>query len=110
MLLSEGACHQAAPPFALWTMGDQIQAAFGATENRGAYAPHRAPKVVARSDFWEEASSRVVHLVFDRVRGMFEADHLGHLQLDIAVDEIVIEHAPGREEGAVLVETGERVA
>jgi hypothetical protein len=78
-------------------------------KNWGACVSHRAPKVVARGDFWEEVLSRVVHLVFDRVGGVFEADHLGHLQLDIAVDEIVVEHAAGLEERAVLVETAERV-
>src|SRR5436309_1081904 len=36
-------------------------------------------------------SSRVVHFEFNRVRCVFEADHLRHLQLDIAVDEIVVE-------------------
>jgi hypothetical protein len=29
------------------------------------------------------------------MRGVLEADHLGHLQLDVAVDEVVIEHAAG---------------
>src|ERR1044072_7460998 len=52
----------------------------------------------------------VVHLGFDRMRGVLEADHLGHLQLDVAVDEVVIEHAAGLEELAVLVEVGERLA
>ena len=47
---------------------------------------------------------RVVHLEFDRMRGVLEADHLGHLQLDVAVDEVVVEHAAGLEEVAVLVE------
>src|ERR1044072_4463559 len=52
----------------------------------------------------------VVHLVFDRMRGVLEADHLGHLQLDVAVDEVVIEHAAGLEELAVLVEIAEGLA
>src|SRR5262249_25920592 len=57
-----------------------------------------------------EKLSRVVHLVFNRVGGVFEANDLAHLQLDIAVDEIVVEYTAGLEELAVLVETGERVA
>ena len=32
------------------------------------------------------------------MRGVFEADDLRHLQLDVAVDEVVIEHAAGLEE------------
>src|SRR6266853_6293372 len=47
---------------------------------------------------------RVVHLVLDRMRGVLEADHLLHLQLDVAVDEIVVEHAADLEELAILVE------
>src|SRR3954471_15192073 len=57
-----------------------------------------------------EYLGRVVHLVLDRMRGVLEADHLGHLQLDVAVDEVVIEHATGLEEFAILVEVRERLA
>src|SRR6201999_2336283 len=53
---------------------------------------------------------RIVHLELNRVRGVLEADHFGHLQLDVAVDEVVVEHAAGLEEGAVLVELLERLA
>src|SRR5947209_16208312 len=53
---------------------------------------------------------RIVHLVFDRMRRVLEANDLGHLQLDVAVDEIVIEHATGFEELAILVEIAERLA
>jgi hypothetical protein len=68
----------------------------------------RVRRVVAT---WEDQTlSRVVHLVLDRMRGVLEADHLGHLQLDIGVDEIVIEHAAGLEEVAVLVEVHQRLA
>src|SRR5690606_27938239 len=50
------------------------------------------------------ASGRVIHHEFDRVRRMFEPGDLTHLQLNIAVDEIVIEHPAGLEEGSILVE------
>src|SRR5262245_55037521 len=53
---------------------------------------------------------RVVHLELDRMRGVLEADDLRHLQLDVAVDEVVVEHATGLEEGTVLVEFLERLA
>src|SRR5438132_1016542 len=49
-------------------------------------------------------SSRIVHFKFNRMRGVFEADHLSHLQLDIAVDEIVIEHPAGLQEVAIFLE------
>ena len=42
------------------------------------------------------------------MRGVLEADHFRHLQVDIAVDEVVVEHAAGLEEGAVAVELAER--
>jgi hypothetical protein len=41
------------------------------------------------------ALGAVVHLELDRMRRVLEADHLRDLQLDIAVDEIVVEHATG---------------
>src|SRR3984885_7303786 len=53
---------------------------------------------------------RVVHFEFDRMRGVLEADDFGHLQIDISVDEVVVEHAAGLEEAAVLVELLERLA
>src|SRR5690606_34947869 len=36
-------------------------------------------------------SDRIVHVEFDRVRRHFEAQNLGHLQLDIGVDLVVVE-------------------
>src|SRR3954452_19772668 len=54
--------------------------------------------------------ARIVHLELDRVRGHFEAGDFGHLQLDISVDEVVVEHAAVLEEAAVLVEVFERLA
>jgi hypothetical protein len=53
-------------------------------------------------------SSRIVHFKFNRMRGVFEADHLSHLQLDIAVDEIVIEHPAGLQEVAIFLEIADR--
>src|SRR6266850_2884590 len=57
-----------------------------------------------------ETSQRIVHVEFDRVRGHLEAFDFGHLELDEAVDEVVVEHAAGLEEGAVLVEVFQRLA
>ncbi len=54
-----------------------------------------------------EKSDRVVHVELDRMRRHFEAHHVLHLQLNIAVDEVVVEHAASLEERAVLVEVGE---
>src|SRR5215218_11133199 len=53
---------------------------------------------------------RVVHLELDGVRGHLEARDLGHLQFDVAVDEVVVEDAAGLQEGAVLVQADERLA
>ena len=63
-------------------------------------APKSARKVVA-SPRPGRKLRRIVHLELDRMRGVLEADHLLHLQLDVAVDEVVVEHAAGLEEGAV---------
>ena len=41
-------------------------------------------------------SHRIVHVVFDRMRGHFEAHHLGHLEFDVAVDLVVVEDAATR--------------
>src|SRR4051795_11314242 len=48
-------------------------------------------------------SQRIIHLEFDRVRGHLEAFDLRHLQFDISVDEVVVEHAAVLQESAVLV-------
>ena len=64
-------------------------------------AAQRPPLIVVEK---REDSVRIVHVEFDRVRRHFKAHHLGHLQLDIAVDEVVVEHVARLEEGAVLVE------
>src|SRR5205085_10330551 len=44
------------------------------------------------------------------MRSVLEANHLLHLEFDIAVDEVVVEYAAGFEELAVLVEIVERLA
>jgi Ni,Fe-hydrogenase III large subunit len=49
-------------------------------------------------------SLRIVHIELDRVRGHLKTLDFGHLQLDEAVDEVVVEHAAALEEDAVLVE------
>src|SRR6185437_12004974 len=61
-------------------------------------------------DVLEDRLRRVVHLELDRVRGVLEADHLAHLQVDVAVDEVVVEHAAGFEELVILVQALERLA
>ncbi len=40
-----------------------------------------------------QTSQRIIHIKLDRMRGHLEAFDFGHLQLDVAVDEIVVEHA-----------------
>src|SRR3974390_3646862 len=65
---------------------------------------------IACAMFWEERLRRVIHIEFDRMWRVFEADHFRHLQLDVAVDEVIIEHATGLEEVAVLVALAERLA
>src|SRR5207249_6579470 len=44
------------------------------------------------------------------MRSHLEAFDFGHLQLDIAVDEVVVENAAILQEGAVLVEVLQRLA
>ena len=44
------------------------------------------------------------------MRGVLEADHFGHLQVDEAVDEVVVEHAADFQELAILVEIHESPA
>src|SRR3954447_1420414 len=49
-------------------------------------------------------SARIVHVELDRMRRHFETRDFGHLQLDIAVDEIIVEHPAGLEKRAIVVE------
>ena len=58
----------------------------------------------------ENRSVRIVHVVFDRVRRHLETHHVGHLQFDVGVDEVVVEDAAGLQEVAVLIEAVERLA
>src|ERR671922_1294869 len=53
---------------------------------------------------------RIIHFELDRMRRVLEADDLGHLQIDVAVDEVIVENAARFEEGAVLVQISERLA
>src|SRR3984957_19154662 len=55
-----------------------------------------------------DGSVRIVHFVFDRMGRHLEALDVEHLELDVAVDEVVVEYVAGLEEGAVSVEAGER--
>src|SRR5258708_1493848 len=69
----------------------------------------RCQAEVSRDDP-QTCSERIVHLEFDRMRGHLEALDFRHLQFDIAIDEVVVEHAAVLEEGAVLVEIFQRLA
>ncbi len=51
----------------------------------------------------ERSLGRIVHLELDRMRRVFEPNNLGHLQLDIGVDEIVIEYAANFQETPVFI-------
>src|SRR5579885_3772614 len=53
---------------------------------------------------------RVIHLVFDRVRRVLEADHVLHLEVDVGVDEVLVEHAALQEIVVVGVKRSERFA
>src|SRR4051794_23505976 len=64
------------------------------------FTPCRARAKPARA----QTSQRVIHVELDRMRGHLEAFDFGHLQLDVAVDEVVVEHAAVLQEAAVLVE------
>src|SRR6516165_3083419 len=44
------------------------------------------------------------------MRGVLEANDLAHLQVQVSVDDVVVEHAAGLEEVAVLIEIGESLA
>src|SRR5260370_20529776 len=68
-----------------------------------------APKPVALGDVGSN-SRRIIHLELDRMRSVLEPDHFLHLELDVHLDEIVVEHPAGFEELAVLVEIAERLA
>src|SRR3569623_1227612 len=52
----------------------------------------------------------IVHGELDRVRSVLEIVHLLPLQLHVAVDEVVGEHAAGLQEGAIGVEGLESLA
>src|SRR5580704_11036362 len=77
-------------------------------------APHDAApfKFALRKQCREDTRRlrRIVHFELDRMRGVLEADDLAHLQVDIAVDEVVIEHAADFQEAAILVELLEGLA
>src|SRR5260221_13781973 len=60
--------------------------------------------------FRAHALCRVIHLELDRMRGVLEANHFRHLEIDVTVDEIVVEHAARLQEGAVGVEARECLA
>jgi hypothetical protein len=55
-------------------------------------------------------SPRIIHFVFDRMGRVLETDHLGHLEVDIGVDEVIVEYTAGLEERAIGVEAGQRLA
>src|ERR1700678_1316680 len=54
-------------------------------------------------------SDRIVHLEFDRMRRVLERVDFLHLELDVAVDEVVREDATLLEEGAIVIEAFQRL-
>src|SRR5216683_2599447 len=73
-------------------------------------APSGAPfAFLGREARMRVRSQRVVHFEFDRMWRHLEALDFGHLQLDIAVDKVVVEDAAVLEEGAILVEVLQRL-
>src|SRR5262245_22662772 len=55
-------------------------------------------------------SSRIVHHELERMRRHLEALHFRHLQVHVAVDEVVVEDAALLQEVAVLVEAAQRLS
>jgi hypothetical protein len=53
-------------------------------------------------------SDGVVHVEFDRVRRHFVTLDFFHLQFDVGIDLVVVEHAAGLQELAVLIEAFQR--
>lgn len=51
----------------------------------------------------------IVHREFDGMRCHFKTHDVMHLELDVAVNEVVIEHSARFQERAILVEIGERL-
>src|SRR3984893_76337 len=79
---------------------------------QGGYATHSTSMILSENRYplFGIMLRRVIHLELDRMRRVLEADDLAHLQVDIAVDEVVVEHAADLEEGAILVELFESLA
>ncbi len=72
-------------------------------------ARRRPCKSIARERDWEELG-RVVHLKFDRMRGVFEANDLLHFEVDVGLDKIVVEDVALLQELAILVEICQSLA
>ena len=49
--------------------------------------------VYASSVCADRALRRIVHVELDRMRRVLEADDFAHLQVDVGIDQIVVEHA-----------------
>ncbi len=80
-------------------------------KEKGAEAPFSLHRLMqCREDTHARTLRRVVHFELDRMRGVLEANDLGHLQIDVRVDEVVVEHAAGFKEAAVLIELFKRLA
>ena len=60
--------------------------------------------------FRRSKSAGIIHFELDRMRRHLEAFDFGHLQFDVAVDEVVVEHAAVLQERAVFVEIFQRFA
>src|SRR4029079_13197624 len=59
--------------------------------SRSAKRTHRCALRSTRSP----ALGRVIHFELDRVRRVLEANDFAHLQVDVGIDEVVIEHVAG---------------
>src|SRR6476661_10486631 len=55
-------------------------------------APLASEAMISLGRARRQRSERIVHFELDRMRCHFEPLDFGHLQLDVAVDEVVVEH------------------
>src|SRR5215213_9862269 len=96
---------RALDPAPAFCAGKATAAPIKEPEPKGPGATDQSNWRMARS-----ALNRVVHHEFDRMRGHLEASDLRHLQLDVAVDEVVVVDAARLQEGAVAVKVDQSLA
>src|SRR5688500_9334721 len=80
-----------------------------APDRSDAAAPSR-PRWGRPNLFGRGQSGLVVHVVLDRVRMCFHTEHFLHLEINVAVDEVVVHNAAGFYEVAIAIEAFERLA